>query len=97
VRKYGKKDDNQAEIVKALRMCGCTVFDTSAVGNGFPDLAVGIHDKTILLEIKRPKAKGQKAGKKTKAQEDFFATWRGQVHEVQTVDEALQACGVSVS
>ena len=94
MRKYGKKDDNQAEIVEALKKHGCTVFDTSAVGNGFPDLAVGIHDKTILLEIKRPKAKGQKEGEKTPAQERFFAEWRGEAHVVQTVDEALQACGV---
>jgi hypothetical protein len=94
MRKWGKKDDNHNEIALALHRCGCSVFDTSAVGGGFPDLAVGVHNRTVLLEIKRPKAKGQKEGEKTPAQKEFFASWRGEVYEVRTVDEALRAVGV---
>jgi hypothetical protein len=95
-QRFSKRDDNHTEIVKALRHACCSVFDLSSVGGGCPDILVGVHGKNILLEIKRPKAKGQEEGEKTPAQKKFFAEWRGEAYVVQTVDEALQACGVRV-
>ena len=94
MRKHGKKDDNHAEIVRALKDAHCCVFDLSAVGGGCPDIVVGIHGRNVLLEIKRPGAKGQRAGEKTDAQEKFFAQWRGEAYVVRDVDEALKAVGV---
>ena len=83
-------DGNQAEIVKALRRAGCSVeYIKQPV-----DLLVGRAGKTFILEVKRPKAKGQRAGKKTDDQVEFFESWRGQVALVETVEEALKAVGL---
>ncbi len=50
---YAKRtDSNQASIVKALRKMGFTVFISSGVGNGFPDIVVGAYCKNWLFEIK---------------------------------------------
>ena len=51
---YAKKvDENHALIVKTLRELGCSVFDCSRVGKGFPDLVVGKNNHTALVEVKR--------------------------------------------
>ena len=95
MRRAAKVDANQREIVAALRQVGCEILDLSAVGQGCPDILCARHGINFLLECKRPKAKGEAAGKPTKAQLDFFARWqgRGQYAIVHTVDEALRAVG----
>ena len=63
VMKYGaKKDANDLEIVEALKKAGAYVIDMSHVGSGFPDLIVGAHQKTMLVEIKNPKTAYGKKG-----------------------------------
>jgi len=63
IMKYGaKKDANHHEIVDALKAAGGYVIDMSHVGGGFPDLIVGAHQKTILVEIKNPKTAYGKRG-----------------------------------
>ncbi len=55
-----KTDDNHKEIVKLFRQLGAAVADTSACGNGFPDLVVQFIPRnratfglvTCLVEIK---------------------------------------------
>ncbi|SRR6266478_4804195 len=86
-------DENQAEIVKALRKVGATVLNLSVLGNGCPDLLVGLIDykggkHNILLEIKdgdKPTSKR----KLTKAEQQFFDTWKGATFIINSVDEAL--------
>ena len=85
-----KTDQNQAEIVKALRQVGATVHDLSAVGGGCPDILVGHKNVTYLIEIKNPDTKG----KLNKLQQKWHAEWRGQVAVVETVEEALRMIGV---
>ena len=80
---YAKRvDTNHAIVVKTLRDLGCTVFDTSAVGRGFPDLVCGKNQKTVLVEIK----KDSKA-KFTPAQQAFMLNWQGstvvRIHDIE--------------
>lgn len=86
-----RADNNQEAIVKALRTCGATVHITNQVGDGFPDVAVGIFGKNFLIEIKNKDARG----KLSTEQIIFRDKWKGKIHVVETVDEALKVIGVS--
>ena len=83
---YAKRvDSNHSLIVKALRELGCSVFDTSRVAGGFPDLVVGKNQKTALVEIK-----ASDKSKFTAAQEAFMLNWRGStVARIQDVEGAI--------
>lgn len=72
MRKYGKIDANQTEVVAALRSAGATVQSLAAVGGGVPDLLVGYKNHTILMEVKD----GQKPPSQRKLTEDQLA-WHG--------------------
>lgn len=98
MRRAAKVDENQPEIVKALRDAGCGVLDTSALGRGVPDLLV--HPPTfpacrmpVFLEIKDGK-KPPSARKLTPDQKEFHAKWKGWIFVVTTVEEALAAVGI---
>lgn len=83
VRYAAKTDENQAEIVRALRTAGCSVLILSRVGQGCPDLLVARDGRNVLLEVKRP-------GKKLNdEQRDFVLAWRGEMHKVETAVEAV--------
>ncbi len=77
-------DANQAEIVECLRAIpGCEVRSMAAMGAGFPDIAVGFHNRNWFFEIKMP-------GKKLNDdQQKFFKAWTGQVQKVETVQEII--------
>lgn len=83
MRRAARADENQPEVVKALRGIGAEVRHTHGVHKGFPDLCVGFRGNTLLIEVKSPK------GKLTKPQEDFFATWPGQAAVVTSAEEAI--------
>lgn len=87
-----RADNNQESIVKALRSVGATVEITSQQGNGFPDLVCGIFGKNYLIEVKNPEARG----KLRATQEIFRDKWKGSVHVVTSVDEALRVIGVEL-
>lgn len=98
MRRAAKVDANHAAIVAALRDAGCGVLDLSAVGKGCPDLLV--HPPTfpecrmaVLMEIKDG-AKSASRRKLTPAQVKFHAEWKGWIHTVTSVDEALKAVGL---
>ena len=93
MRRAAKVDANQAEIVEALRDAGASVRVLSSVGEGVPDTLIGFRGRNFLLEVKRPKARGQRAGTTTKPQDAFIAAWRGHVAVVRTPEEALRAIG----
>lgn len=90
MRRAAKVDDNQAEIVAALRKIGASVQPLHAVGQGCPDLLVGWRGMTSLLEVKDGK-KPPSARKLTEDQEKWHANWRGQVAVVETVEQAIEA------
>lgn len=96
MRRAARTDGNHSAIVKALRAAGCGVVDLSGVGNGVPDLLVEAPVSPwamTLLEVKDPSQPPNKQ-KLTPAQVTFHAGWRGPLHVVRTVDEALAAVGV---
>lgn len=83
MRRGGKPDASQAEIVQALRKAGYPVAVISAVGGGVPDLLTLRHDgKTlVLLEVK------VKGGRIRESQERFASVWP--VAVVRTAEDAL--------
>lgn len=92
-RRAAKVDDNQREVVAALRAAGATVQHLHAVGAGCPDLLVGYHGVNYLLEVKDGNKPPSKR-KLTPDQEVWHRDWRGSVHVVKDIDEALGVIGV---
>lgn len=93
MRRAARVDDNQREIVDALRRVGCSVWSLAGVGKGFPDLAVGFRGRNLFLEVKdgsKPPCKR----KLTPDEEAFHASWRGHVAVVESVEDALKIVGV---
>lgn len=96
MRRYAAKvDENQPEIVEALRAVGATVTPLHTVGGGVPDLLCGFRGVTYLLEVKVPVGKRDpKPAKTTEDQDRWFSVWRGdRVRIVTSVDQALRAIG----
>jgi hypothetical protein len=108
-RKNPRRDAGEKEIVAALEKVGALVQRLSCPG--IADLLVcykpyvkvpPIHPDTIahgrpalyLLEVKRPQAPGQRKGRATKAQQAAAVQGWPSIR-VETVDEALQAIGVT--
>lgn len=56
MRRAGRIDANQAEIVKALRAIGCSVQSLAGVGNGCADLVVNLTRRTTY-SLKRAEIK----------------------------------------
>jgi len=94
VRRRARKDENQNPIVGALAQAGIQAFDTSAVGNGFPDLVLGFRGKNYLIEVKNP-TKPKADRQLTDDQKKFHGKWHGQVDKVETIDEILVIIGVT--
>lgn len=90
MRRAARVDENQSDIVAALRAIGATVRVISQ-GDGIPDLLVGFRGQTFLLEVKDGR-KPPSARKLTPAEQKFFDEWRGgTLVIVNTVDEAIAA------
>jgi Holliday junction resolvase len=88
MRKNGKVDANHATIVGALRSAGCSVVSLADVGNGCPDILVGVAGYNILMEIKDG-SKPASARGLTKDQERFHMLWRGEIFIVTNEYNAL--------
>ena len=84
MRNAARTDATQAEVVKALRAVGASVYYCK-----LPlDLLVCHHKETMLVEVK------EEGGRLTKAQEEFIATWPGRVHVVRgPLDAVAQVLG----
>jgi Holliday junction resolvase len=80
---FKKVDNNQTQVVKALRDLGATVQHLHGVGKGCPDIVVGFKGKNLLLEIKDGDKKVL-----TPDQVNWHKLWKGQVNVVTSVDEA---------
>ena len=89
MRRANRIDDNQNDIVAALRKAGATVRIISQ-GEGIPDLLVGFRGETILLEVKDGN-KPPSARTLTDAEKKFFDEWEGGLCVVvKSVGEALE-------
>jgi hypothetical protein len=71
MRKYGRVDKNQTDIVDTLRALGVSVQSLASMGDGVPDLLCGLLGLTFLLEVKT------ETGKLTDDQIEWLALWRG--------------------
>lgn len=89
MRRANRIDDNQNDIVAALRKAGATVRVISQ-GEGIPDLLVGFRGETILLEVKDGN-KPPSARTLTPAEKKFFDEWEGGLcMVVKSVEDALE-------
>jgi hypothetical protein len=96
MRRAAKADRNQPEIVNMLRLVGCTVQHLHTIGKGCPDILVGYQGKNYVLELKDGEL--PPSGRKlTDDEKKWHEDWRGEVHVVSNVREALDAIGISVS
>lgn len=89
MRRAAKIDANQTEIAKALRQVGASVQSLASTGKGCPDLLVGFRGVNWLLEIKD----GQKVKSARKLTEDqvvWHESWCGQVHVIESIDQAIK-------
>ena len=91
MRKHGRTDGNQREIVSALRAAGCFVQSVADVGNGCPDLIVAYHGRVFMMEIK------DGAGKLTADEAAWVAEFERiggvAVHIVRSAEDALRVIG----
>ena len=90
-----RADANQPEIVQAYRDAGATVTSLHRVGMGCPDLLVGHRGQNHLVEVKDG-AKPPSARVLTPSQEDWHGNWRGVVHIVKDIPEALAVIGIKL-
>ena len=88
MHRYGRIDSNHAEIAQALRAIGCSVMSLASLGNGCPDLLVGIFKRNLLLEVKDGD-KSPSEQRLTVMEREWHETWKGQVVVVHNVDEAI--------
>ncbi|RKZ83553.1 MAG: hypothetical protein DRR19_18950 [Candidatus Parabeggiatoa sp. nov. 1] len=87
MRKYGRVDNGQQNIVDGLREIGASVVSTASQGNGFPDIVVGYRGINYLFEVKSSK------GKLTPLEREFSDAWQGKYKVIRTVEEAFVAVG----
>lgn len=90
MRRRARRDSNHAAIRDGLRQLGVWVWDTAALGDGFPDLLVCHQKQFALLEVKDGTNIPSKR-RLTADEADFFASCPGPVFRVHTLDEALEA------
>lgn len=89
MRKFARKDGNHKEIIQAFRDLGASVFDTAALGFGFPDIVIGMKGSNVLVEIKDGSLPPSKR-KLTPDEIKFHELWRGKVVIINNVEEVVE-------
>ena len=92
MRRAARVDENQREIVAALRAAGATVEPLHFVGRGFPDILVGYRGRNYLIEIKDGR-KPPSRRRLTPDEQAWHERWRGQVAVAESVEDALKIIG----
>jgi hypothetical protein len=92
MRKRGRVDVVQHDIVVALRSSGNSVVLLSNIGDGVPDLLVkynkpGFGAQLLLMEVKSPH------GRMTSDEQDFYNQWQECMVVVYSIEDALKATG----
>lgn len=98
MRRAARADHNQQRIMDELRALGLSVRDTSKLGQGFADIAVGgigTSGKKFnwLFEIKDG-AKPPSQRKLTPHEQKFKDEWRGQYDVITCANDALSIIGI---
>ncbi len=81
-------DANQKEIVATFRKLGCSVFVTSEIGKGFPDIVLGFRGDNYLIEIKDGK-KPLSQQKLTEQEQEFHREWDGNLCIIRSIEDAI--------
>jgi len=87
-----KVDANQPALVRLWRSLGCSVAHTHANPvPGFPDVLLAVREggPAHMVEIKDGE-KDPSARKLTKDEEEFWSSWKGEIHKIETEDEAIE-------
>lgn len=92
MRRNARVDDNQAEIVAALRRAGATVQSLATIGKGCPDLLVAYRQSNILIEVKDGR-KPPSARKLTDDEAAWIGRWNAPVFIITSADEAVKLLG----
>jgi len=89
MRYAARRDENELEIIQALRRLGWGVQSIDA--SGFPDLVVAKGKRIYLMEVigSAKAAKYRKTQGLTPPQVKFHASWPGEIHLVHSIEEAL--------
>jgi hypothetical protein len=94
MRRAARRDDNEQDIIKAMRAEGAYVKQIN--DEGLFDLLVSHWGKTLLIEVKDG-AKPPSARRLTPAEQKFHDEWPGDnLYIVNSVEEALallRICG----
>lgn len=88
MRRAARIDENQPSLVAELRKIGATVWITSAVGQGAPDLVIGWCGRNWLFEVKDP-SKIPSKRKLTPDEANWHENWLGQVDVIETAEQAI--------
>lgn len=93
MRRAAKVDTNQRAVVDAFRAAGASVQSLAIVGQGVPDLLVGIQCHggrrlNLLVEVKDGN-RAPSEQKLTEHQTRWHTSWRGSVHVVTSAAEAI--------
>src|SRR5258706_16062221 len=83
MRRAAKGDDNRHELVEAMKRVGARVYP---IGKPL-DYLVCFRKRTMLVEIKNPDGRNRL----TKEQEEFIASWDGEIHICRSVQEVVNA------
>jgi len=93
VRRAAKVDQNQDQVVSALRAAGAKVQSLAAVGKGVPDLLCQYEGTFYLIEVKD----GRKTPSQRKLTDDqvkWHSEWKSAfLGVVESPDEALKFIG----
>lgn len=89
----GRHDDNQEQIISALKAHGCEVLVTAGAAPGVPDLLVYGKLGLVFMEVKNRATSYGRRGL-TKWQKMFCDYWQGRAYLVYTPEDALVAAGV---
>lgn len=95
VRRAARKDANHNLIAEFFKSAGATVADTSQLGNGFPDMVIGIYGLNLLIEVKdgdKPPSKQQLTDDEFK----FFHNWKGWVQVVHSIEDAKRVLHIAL-
>jgi hypothetical protein len=94
MRRAARRDDNEKDIIKAMREAGAYVKVIN--DEGLFDLLVNYRGETMLIEVKDG-AKPPSARRLTEAEAKFHNEWPGSdLYIVNSVEEALlllRTCG----
>jgi hypothetical protein len=85
--RYARRTDkNQGDIISGIRKCGYRVFNTSASGDGFPDMVVVGRDGRVALLFEN---KMENEGKVTPAEMTFMMQIVQPVYRIVTTPEQV--------